>query len=56
VTLAQNEASSVVWGIPGAAVALGAADRILPLDEFSTAIQTHIRTLQPTAETGRTAR
>lgn len=56
VTLAQNEASSVVWGIPGAAVALGAADRILPLDEFSTAIQTHIRTVQPTAETGRTAR
>ncbi|MGY6216016.1 chemotaxis-specific protein-glutamate methyltransferase CheB [Methylolobus aquaticus] len=56
LTLAQNEASSVIWGIPGAAVALGAADRILPLDELATAIDTHIRTLQPTAEIERTAR
>jgi len=31
--LAQDEASSVVWGMPGAVVNAGLADRILPLDE-----------------------
>jgi two-component system chemotaxis response regulator CheB len=30
-TLAQDEASSVVWGMPGAAVKMGAAQHILPL-------------------------
>ena len=30
--LAQDEASSVVWGMPGAVVKAGIADRILPLD------------------------
>jgi two-component system chemotaxis response regulator CheB len=31
--LAQDEASSVVWGMPGAIVNAGLADRILPLDQ-----------------------
>jgi two-component system chemotaxis response regulator CheB len=30
--LAQNEASSVVWGMPGAVVHAGLADCVLPLD------------------------
>jgi two-component system chemotaxis response regulator CheB len=30
-TLAQDEASSVVWGMPGSAVKLGAAQQVLPL-------------------------
>jgi len=30
-TIAQDEASSVVWGMPGAAVKLGAAEHVLPL-------------------------
>jgi two-component system chemotaxis response regulator CheB len=30
--LAQDEASSVVWGMPGAVVEAGFADRVLPLD------------------------
>jgi two-component system chemotaxis response regulator CheB len=30
--LAQNEASSVVWGMPGAVVNAGLADCVLPLD------------------------
>jgi len=30
--LAQDEASSVVWGMPGAVVYAGLADRVLPLD------------------------
>jgi two-component system chemotaxis response regulator CheB len=31
--LAQDETSSVVWGMPGAVVNAGLADRVLPLDE-----------------------
>jgi two-component system chemotaxis response regulator CheB len=31
--LAQDEPSSVVWGMPGAVVNAGFADRVLPLDE-----------------------
>jgi len=31
-TIAQDEKSSVVWGMPGEAVKLGAADHVLPLD------------------------
>jgi two-component system chemotaxis response regulator CheB len=30
--LAQDETSSVVWGMPGAVVNAGLADRVLPLD------------------------
>jgi two-component system chemotaxis response regulator CheB len=30
-TIAQDEASSVVWGMPGTAVRLGAAQQVLPL-------------------------
>lgn len=30
-TVVQDEASSVVWGMPGSAVRLGAADKVLPL-------------------------
>lgn len=35
-TLAQDEASSVVYGMPRAAAELGAAERILPLDRIAT--------------------
>lgn len=35
-TLAQDEASSVVWGMPGSAVELGAAKEVLPLEKIST--------------------
>ncbi|MBI3771260.1 MAG: chemotaxis response regulator protein-glutamate methylesterase [Gammaproteobacteria bacterium] len=34
-TLAQDEKSSVVWGMPGEAVKLGAAEEILPLHKIS---------------------
>jgi two-component system chemotaxis response regulator CheB len=36
--LAQDEASSVVWGMPGAVVAAGLADRVLPLDQLALEI------------------
>ncbi|AKC85402.1 protein-glutamate methylesterase/protein-glutamine glutaminase [Pseudoxanthomonas suwonensis] len=34
-TLVQDEASSVVWGMPGAACRLGAAQEVLPLDRIA---------------------
>lgn len=35
VTVAQDEASSVVWGMPGAAVKAGGAGKVLPLDKIA---------------------
>ena len=37
-TLAQDRASSVIWGMPGAAVALGAAQRQVPLEQVAEAL------------------
>jgi two-component system, chemotaxis family, response regulator WspF len=37
-TIAQDESSSVVWGMPKAAVEIGAAEEILPLDQIARAI------------------
>lgn len=34
-TLAQDEATSVVWGMPGAAVRLGATQEVLPLERIA---------------------
>ncbi|MEJ1961951.1 MAG: chemotaxis response regulator protein-glutamate methylesterase [Gammaproteobacteria bacterium] len=36
-TIAQDEATSVVWGMPGEAVAIGAAEKTLPLGEIAAA-------------------
>jgi two-component system response regulator WspF len=36
-TIAQDEASSVVWGMPGAASKIGAAARVLPIDAIGVA-------------------
>jgi len=36
--LAQDEASSVVWGMPGAVVAAGLADRVVPLERIGKEI------------------
>jgi two-component system chemotaxis response regulator CheB len=37
-TIAQDEETSVVWGMPGEAVSIGAAQSVLPLPEISGAI------------------
>lgn len=37
-TIAQDEASSVVWGMPGAAVKLGAAEKVMDIERISRAI------------------
>ncbi|UTW46124.1 chemotaxis protein CheB [bacterium SCSIO 12696] len=41
-TLAQDEASSVVWGMPGEAVRVNAAIDVVPLAEVATAIRKQI--------------
>ncbi|WP_096084561.1 protein-glutamate methylesterase/protein-glutamine glutaminase [Agaribacterium haliotis] len=38
MTIAQDESSSVVWGMPGAAVALQAASKVLSIDRIASAI------------------
>ncbi|MBF0131822.1 MAG: chemotaxis-specific protein-glutamate methyltransferase CheB [Magnetococcales bacterium] len=43
-TIAQDEASSVVFGMPQQAIALGAAQKILPLDSIPGAVLTWCKT------------
>ncbi len=38
-TIAQDEQSSVVWGMPGSAVRLGGAAEVLPLDSIAPSIR-----------------
>jgi two-component system, chemotaxis family, protein-glutamate methylesterase/glutaminase len=37
-TIAQDEASSVVWGMPGSAVKIGAAAQVLPLHQIAAQV------------------
>jgi two-component system, chemotaxis family, response regulator WspF len=37
-TIAQDESSSVVWGMPKAAAEIGAAEQILPISRVADAI------------------
>ena len=39
VTIAQDEATSLVWGMPGEAVAIGAAGVVLPLDAIPASLR-----------------
>ena len=41
--LAQDEASSVVWGMPGYVVRAGLADQVLPLSEVAGEIVRRVR-------------
>lgn len=41
-TIAQDEASCVVFGMPKEAIKLGAADKILPLNDIPAAILAHV--------------
>lgn len=40
-TLAQDEASSIVYGMPREAVAAGGVDSVLPLERFASEIEAH---------------
>lgn len=44
-TLAQDEASCVVFGMPREAIALGAASEVVPLAEISQRVIAHLRSL-----------
>ncbi len=43
VTVAQDEDSSVVWGMPGAAVRLGAAQYVVPIDRVAVEVRRSLR-------------
>ena len=45
--LVQDEASSVVWGMPGYVARAGLADRVLPLSLIGDAILRRVRGKQP---------
>lgn len=47
--IAQDEASSVVWGMPGAVAQAGIAEEVLPLDKIAQAIVARVgtKTTQP---------
>jgi two-component system chemotaxis response regulator CheB len=40
--IVQDQASSVVWGMPGAIAQAGLADEVLPLDRIAEAIHRHL--------------
>lgn len=42
-TIAQDEESSVVWGMPGASVKLGGVEEIVPLDHISNIIESNFK-------------
>jgi two-component system chemotaxis response regulator CheB len=57
----QDQATSVVWGMPGAVASAGLADEVLPLDRVAESITRHLaravpgvppRTATPTLATG----
>ena len=42
IVLAQDEASSVVWGMPGIVASSGLADEVLSLEDLPSAIMRHV--------------
>ncbi|MFT5173909.1 MAG: two-component system chemotaxis response regulator CheB [Gammaproteobacteria bacterium] len=50
-TLCQDQSSSVVWGMPGAAVMLRAACEVLPLDQIADGILSNVK--RPTGKVGK---
>jgi two-component system chemotaxis response regulator CheB len=45
--LVQDEASSVVWGMPGAVVAAGVTDQIYPVGRIADEITKRVRFQRP---------
>lgn len=45
-TIAQDEKTSVVWGMPGEAVKLGAADEVLPLNKVARGMLKRVNELE----------
>ena len=51
--IVQDQASSVVWGMPGAVSQAGFADEVLPLERIPEAIVRHLTGVRPGASAGR---
>ena len=51
-TAAQDEASSVVWGMPGEAVSIGAAESVVPIDEMADHVQSLAERMDVTKQAG----
>ncbi|MCV2490021.1 chemotaxis response regulator protein-glutamate methylesterase [Geodermatophilus sp. YIM 151500] len=51
----QDQATSVVWGMPGAVAQAGLADEVLPLDRIAEAILRHLTGTAPVVPTPRSA-
>jgi two-component system chemotaxis response regulator CheB len=49
-TIAQDEATSVVWGMPGEAVAIGAAAETLPLGQVAARLSALAESMDLTRE------
>src|SRR5690606_4240482 len=49
--LAQDEATSIVWGMPGAVASAGLADKILPLDAIPVEIIRRVNASRKVANT-----
>jgi two-component system, chemotaxis family, protein-glutamate methylesterase/glutaminase len=47
--LAQDEQTSVVWGMPGAVVGAGLADQVLPLDQIAACLLARVKAGRPAA-------
>uniref|UniRef100_UPI003CF5A0F0 chemotaxis protein CheB n=1 Tax=Stenotrophomonas sp. SrG TaxID=3414430 RepID=UPI003CF5A0F0 len=54
-TLVQDEATSVVWGMPGAAIKLGATDEQVPLERIAERLMALARGSHPDAARRRTS-
>jgi len=52
-TIAQDEASSIVWGMPREAIELGAAQKIAPLERIKAIIETEYRNTAAHTQGGR---
>ena len=46
-TIVQDENTSVVWGMPGTAVELGAAESIVPLGQIANQLVSVLRGAEP---------
>jgi two-component system chemotaxis response regulator CheB len=53
--LAQDQATSVVWGMPGAVTQAGLADEVLPVDRVAEAINRHLSVVAPAVAVPATA-
>ena len=51
VTIAQNEATSIVFGMPGVAIEIGAAQNVLAIQEIAPFVMNHILTTKTSSAT-----